>query len=133
MAGYTIKNLKTDVEDAAPDFGMAPDMEAHFAGRDLELTTSGAAYEWRAPNTRTPFGHSHKEQEELYVVIEGSGRIKLDDETVEISELDAIRISPGVMRNVEAGPEGIGILCYGAPKISGDPREEIEMVPGWWD
>ena len=133
MAGFTIKNLKNDVEDSAPNFGMAPDMEAHFASGDLELSTSGAAYEWRAPNARTPFGHSHKEQEEIYVVVKGSGRIKLDDEITEIGELDAIRISPGVMRNVEAGPEGIGIVCFGAPKIEGDKQEEAEMVPGWWD
>jgi mannose-6-phosphate isomerase-like protein (cupin superfamily) len=133
MADYTKKNLKTDVEDSAPKFGMAPDMQAHFAGGDLELTTSGAAYEFRAPNTRTPFGHRHRDQEELYVVVEGSGRIKLDDDVVELSEFDAVRISPGVMRNVEAGPDGIGIICFGAPKIAGDPQEEVEMVPGWWD
>ena len=133
MPGYTKKNLKSDVEDSAPKFGMAPDMRAHFASRDLELSTSGAAYEWREPNSRTPFGHHHTQQEELYVVVEGSGRIKLDDDVVELAQFDAVRISPEVMRNVEAGPDGIGIICFGAPRIEGDPQEEVQMVPGWWD
>jgi hypothetical protein len=133
MADYTKKNLKTDVEDSGPKFGMPAEMKAHFASSDLGLTTSGATYEWRGPDFRTPFGHSHSQQEELYVVVEGSGRIKLDDDVVELGEFDAIRISPSVMRNVEAGPDGIGIICFGAPKIEGDAQEEVNMVPGWWD
>lgn len=132
MADYTKKNLKSDVKDSAPGFGMEG-MKAHFAGGDLGLNTSGAAYEWREPNTRTPFGHRHSQQEELYVVVEGSGRIKLDDDIVELEAFDAVRIGPEVMRNVEAGPDGIGIICFGAPPIQGDPQEEVEMVPGWWD
>ncbi len=115
MAGYTKKNLRSDVEDMAPKFGLAPGLEAHFAASDLDLANSGVSYQRLEPNFRTPFGHKHMQQEELYVVLEGSGRIKLDDEIVEISELDAVRIPPEVMRSVEGGPEGIGFLAFGAP------------------
>ena len=78
---------------------------------------------------RIPFGHTHAEQEEIYVVAEGSGRIKLDDDLRELSRWDIVRIGPGVMRNVEAGPDGITLIAFGAPL-----REENdgETVPGWW-
>ena len=79
---YTKVNLKEDVQDSAPSFGFAPDMEARFASGDLELEQSGAGYERLAPNFRVPFGHTHKGQEELYVVVAGSGRMKIDDEIV---------------------------------------------------
>ena len=132
MPDYTKKNLKADVEDSAPGFGFAPNLEAHFAGESLELSDAGMAYERTAPGKRVPFGHAHSQQEEVYVVIEGSGRIKLGDEILDLERLDAVRIGKGVMRCVEGGPEGIGILAFGAPPIEGDPREEVEMVPGWW-
>ena len=132
MPDYTKKNLQSDVEDSAPNFGFAPDLEAHFANEALELNAAGMAYERTAPGKRTPFAHKHSQQEEVYVVVEGSGRIKLDDEVVDLERLDAVRIGPGVMRCVEGGPEGIGIIAFGAPPVEGDKRAEIEMVPGWW-
>ena len=132
MAEYTIKNLTDDVEDSAPGFGMSPDLEAHFAGKDLELDASGLGFERLLPGKRVPFGHAHPTQEEVYVVVEGSGRIKIDDEVHDLKVLDAIRLGKGVMRCMEAGPDGIGYVAFGAPPIEGDPREEVEMVPGWW-
>jgi mannose-6-phosphate isomerase-like protein (cupin superfamily) len=128
---YTKVNLKDDVQDSAPGFGFAPDMEARFASSDLELEKSGVGYERFAPNFRVPFGHSHKGQEELYVVVSGSGRIKLDDEIVEYRQWDAIRVPAGVMRCFEAGSEGAEILAFGAPKVD-DPRADADMQPGWW-
>ncbi len=131
MADYTLKNLKDDIKDSAPEFGMSPDVEARFAGEDLGLSDAGMAYERAAAGKRTPFGHSHKEQEEIYVVVEGSGRIKLDDEIIELKRLDTVRIGPGIMRCVEGGPDGIAIVAFGAPPIE-NPQEEAEMVMGWW-
>ena len=128
MAGYTLRNLK-DVEDSAPKFGMAPDLEARFAKNALELESSGVSYQRLAPGARVPFGHRHQAQEELYVVVSGSGRIKLDDEIVELRQWDALRIPPEVMRNLEGGPEGIELILFGAPQIEGG---DVEMVQGWW-
>lgn len=128
MPGYTLRNLK-DVEDSAPEFGMAPDLEARFANSELELETSGASYLRLAPGARVPFGHRHAEQEELYVVVSGSGRIKLDDEIVELRQWDAVRIPPEVMRNLEAGRDGIELILFGAPQVG---SADVEMVPGWW-
>jgi mannose-6-phosphate isomerase-like protein (cupin superfamily) len=132
LAAYTKQNLKRS-EDMAPKFGFAPDLEAHCPTAELELERSAISYQRLAPGARAPFGHRHKQQEELYVVVGGSGRAKLDDEVVEIESLDALRIPPETMRAIEAGPEGIEILAIGAPNMGPSAREDIaEMVPGWW-
>ena len=130
MAGHTIKNLR-EVENAAERFGLAPDVEARFAGRDLGLTQSGVSLQRLAPGAVQPFGHLHKQQEELYVVVDGSGRVKLDDEVVELRAWDAVRVPPGVMRAFAAGPDGLEFIAFGAPAVA-SPREESELRPGWW-
>jgi quercetin dioxygenase-like cupin family protein len=128
---YTKVNLKDDVQDSAPGFGFAPDMEARFASNDLELEQAGMGYERYAPNFRVPFGHTHKGQEEVYVVVSGSGRIKIDDEILDFKQWDAIRVPAGAWRNFEGGPDGAEIIAFGAPKMD-DPRADSEMQPGWW-
>jgi mannose-6-phosphate isomerase-like protein (cupin superfamily) len=125
-APFTRKNL-ADVEDSAPGFGFAEIQEAHFAGKDLEAQDVGFAYHRVKPNKRSGFGHRHEEAEEVYVVLSGSGRIKLDDEIVELRALDAIRVSPPVTRAFEAGPDGLEYLAFG-PRTPGDG----ELVMDWW-
>jgi mannose-6-phosphate isomerase-like protein (cupin superfamily) len=130
MSNHTIVNLR-EVEDSAPKFGYAPDLAAHFASGDLEMENSGVSLQKLAPNFRLPFGHREKEQEELYVVVAGSGRAKLDDEIVEIGAWDALRVPAGVARQFEAGPEGMEYLAFGAPR-TGEPDNKAEVLPGWW-
>jgi quercetin dioxygenase-like cupin family protein len=113
--GYTLKNLRDDVEDMAPKFGMAPAVEAHFARRALETSLVGVSYFRVAPNAHVPFGHRHADQEEVYVVVEGSGRIKLGDEVKDVRRFDAIRVSPDTVRSFEGGPDGLGYLAFGGP------------------
>jgi mannose-6-phosphate isomerase-like protein (cupin superfamily) len=129
IAGYTLKNLKDDVEDSATKFGLSPTLETRFAREPLELENSGVSYLRVAPGERVPFGHKHKEQEEVYVVIGGGGRIKLEDEVIELRRWDAIRIPTDTMRNLEGGPEGIELILFGAPNAGfGD----AEVAEGWW-
>jgi mannose-6-phosphate isomerase-like protein (cupin superfamily) len=115
---HTIKNLR-DSEDMAPKFGFDAVQEARFPGRDLDAATTGLGFMRVKPGQRQAFAHRHDEAEEIYVVLAGSGRIKLDDEIVDIGPLDAIRIAPGVARSVEAGDEGIEYLAFG-PHHEGD-------------
>jgi hypothetical protein len=129
MAGYTIKNLKDDVEDMAPKFGFAPNLEARFARDELECEKSGLSYQRYAPNFRTPFGHRHAEQEELYVIVSGSGRMKLGDDLVELRAWDVVRVPGDIMRAFEAGPDGAELIAFGAPFTG---RSDTEMQPGWW-
>jgi len=130
MAAHTIVNLN-DVEDMGPKFGYAPNLQARFAGSVLGLEKSGLSFQRLAPNFRMPFGHKHKQQEEVYVVVRGSGRLKLDDEIVDVKELDVVRVPGEVMRAFEAGSDGIEVLAFGAPN-TGPPQEDAEMQPGWW-
>jgi mannose-6-phosphate isomerase-like protein (cupin superfamily) len=130
MAGYTVKNLH-DVEDSAPKFGIE-EMEARFASKDLGLTKSGVSLQSLVPDATQPFGHHHHEQEELYVIVAGSGRVKLDDDVVELKPWDAVRVEPGVTRAFSAGPDGLEFIAYGAPAVE-NLSEEAPMAPGWWD
>ena len=128
MADYTRVNLKSDVKDMAPEFGMEG-IESHFARTNLELENSGLSLFRLDAGFRTPFGHTHSEQEEVYVLISGSARVALDDEVVELSQWDAIRIPSGTMRGMEGGDEGAEILAFGAPNTD---NKDAEMQPGWW-
>lgn len=127
MSGYTRKNLR-EVEDQAPSFGMPPELEARFARTALGGTTLGLSLMTLAPNFRIPFGHRHTGQEEVYVVVRGSARIKVGDEIVELGEWDAIRFDKNTMRDVEAGPDGLEYVAFGA----GDDPRDAELVQDWW-
>jgi mannose-6-phosphate isomerase-like protein (cupin superfamily) len=125
---YTVVNLK-QVDDMAPKFGLSPGLESRFARVPLELEHSGISYFRVAPEFRAPFGHTHSEQEEIYLVVAGSARVKLDDEIVELNEWDALRIPPRTMRGLEGGPEGAELIAFGAPS---NENRDVEMVQGWW-
>jgi mannose-6-phosphate isomerase-like protein (cupin superfamily) len=127
MAGYTKQNLK-EVEDQAPNFGLSPDLEARFARVALEAELIGITYQRLAPNLRLPWGHTHKTQEEVFVLISGSARAKLEDDVVDLKPWDAVRVHKDTMRGFEAGPEGAELIAIGAPGGPGD----AQMVQDWW-
>ena len=125
---YTIKNLR-EVEDMAASQGFGEVQEARFANADLDAEQSGISLQKVKPGKRHAFAHRHNEAEEVYVVISGSGRVKLDDEVKEVGELDAIRVAPSVTRAFEAGDEGLELLAF-SPRVKGD----AEIVEDFsWD
>jgi mannose-6-phosphate isomerase-like protein (cupin superfamily) len=128
MADYTKVNLKTDVQNMAPRFGMEG-IESHFARTNLELANSGLSYFRLDPGFRAPFGHTHSEQEEIYVIVSGSARVAVGDEVVDLGRWDAVRIAPGAVHGMEAGPDGAEFLAFGAPNTD---NKDAEMHPGWW-
>ena len=128
MAGYTIQNLK-DVEDQAPNFGLSPQLEARMARVPLKLENFGVSYQRLGPNFRVPFGHKHKNQEEVYLVVSGSMRAKVEDEVVELKQWDALRVHKDTMRGFEAGPEGAEVIAVGAPNTG---PGDAEMEQDWW-
>jgi mannose-6-phosphate isomerase-like protein (cupin superfamily) len=123
---YTIKRL-SEIEDSAARFGYGEIQEVRFANEDLATENTGLSYHRLKPTRRQPFAHRHESAEEVYVVLGGSGRVKLDDEIVELEPLDALRVSPGVTRAFEAGPDGLELLAFG-PRHPGDG----ELFEGWW-
>jgi mannose-6-phosphate isomerase-like protein (cupin superfamily) len=127
MSGYTKVNLR-DVENQAPRFGMPAELEARFARTAIGGRTLGLSLLTLAPGFRIPFGHRHARQEEVYVVLQGSARVNVGEEIVELAVWDAIRFDEGTMRAVEAGPDGVEYLAFGA----GEDPADAEMVRGWW-
>ncbi len=128
MGSYTKRNLRTEVENQAPKFGMPSELEARFARTPLGGKTLGLSLMKLAPGFRIPFGHKHADQEEVYVIVRGSARVKVKDEVVELSEWDAIRFDKNTMRDVEAGADGVEYVAFGAGEDAGD----AEMVADWW-
>lgn len=126
MPRYAKKNLR-DVEDSAVKFGLSESQEARFARTDLGAEQTGMNFLRVKPSKREAFAHRHERAEEIYVVVGGSGRVKLDDDLVELAPLDAVRVSPGVTRSFEAGPDGLEVLVFG-PHVEGDG----ETVSDFW-
>ncbi|MGH2983731.1 MAG: cupin domain-containing protein [Solirubrobacterales bacterium] len=120
---YTIKNLR-ESEDLAVKGGFSDTQEARFPHHDLDAEQTGLALIAVKPGQRQPFAHRHKNAEEIYVVLSGSGRLKLDDELIEMGPMDAVRMGPSHTRALEAGPDGLEILAFG-PRHEGD----AEIVP----
>jgi mannose-6-phosphate isomerase-like protein (cupin superfamily) len=123
---FTHRNLKTS-KDFAAEHGFGDIQEARFPREELDAENTGLAYLILRPGKRQPFAHRHKQAEEIYVVLSGSGKLKLDDEILEVETMDAVRIAPNVARGLEAGPEGLEILAFG-PRHAGD----AEMVQDFW-
>lgn len=123
---YTVRNLR-ETEDSAPKFGLSDLGEAHFPREELGARTTGLAFHVLKPGMRNAFGHRHENAEEIYVVLAGSGRMRLDDEVVQVGELDAIRVDPPIARAFEAGPDGLTVLVFG-------PRHESdgELLHDFW-
>lgn len=128
---FTIRNIKA-LEDIGEVFNGPAGLEFRAATKPLELEKGALSYQFLPPNARFPFGHSHETQEEVYVFTRGSGRMKLDDEIIELSAWDAVRVPPGVWRGFEAGPDGLEILVFGAPNLGDDPRGDVDGQRDWW-
>ena len=130
MPGYTKVNLKDDVDDQAPNFGLEGKIEARMARVPLELEHQGVSYQRIAPNFRVPFGHRHKNQEEVYILVSGSLRAKVENEVVELRPFDALRVHKDTTRGFEAGPEGAELIAIGAPNTG---PGDAEVKNDWWD
>ena len=122
MPDYTIKNLR-ELENSAADRG--PDIEARFGRKPLNSEHLGVSLFRYGAGYRSHFGHRHREQEEAYVVVAGSGRMKLDDEIVDLRPWDVVRVAPGVTRAFEGGPDGIEFVAIGSDRPEGGDGERI--------
>ena len=129
---FTLINIRRDLEDIGSVFDGPSGLEFRAATKPLELEKGALTYQRVPPGARFPYGHSHETQEEVYVVVQGSGRMKLDDEIVELQQWDAVRVPPGTWRGYEAGPDGLEMLITGAPTLGEDARADVDGQRGWW-
>ena len=126
MSDYTIVNLK-EIDNSAGEH--APDLEAYFGRKHLDSEHLGVSYFRYGPGFRSGMGHSHREQEEVYVVVSGSGRIKLNDDIVELRQWDVVRVAPATVRALEGGPDGLEFIAIGADRPEGGDGVRAE---NWW-
>jgi quercetin dioxygenase-like cupin family protein len=126
MSRFTIKNLM-DVEDSAGE--RAPGVEGRFARKHLDSQHLGISYFRYSPGLRSPVAHSHREQEEAYVVVAGSGRIRIDDEVYPLTQWDVVRVSPEAIRAFEAGENGLELIAVGADRPEGG---DGVLAPSAW-
>ena len=127
MPTYTIVNLM-ELENRAGEGG--PTTDARFARSAIESEHIGVSHFRYAPGRRSNRGHSHTEQEEVYVVLSGSGRVKLDDELADVRPWDVVRVAPGTFRGFAAGPEGLELLAIGSDRPEGG--DGVQSDDDWW-
>lgn len=114
MSDYAVKNLlEIDNLSGSEEF------QIRFSRKYIDSEELGVSLLRVAPDFKATDGHHHKEQEEAYVVIGGSGRIRLDDEVVELKQFDVVRVAPQVVRAFEGGPEGLEVIAVGGQKPEG--------------
>jgi mannose-6-phosphate isomerase-like protein (cupin superfamily) len=128
MPDYTIRNL-LELDDMAA--GRAGGIEARFARGEIDSQHLGVTHMRYAPDTRSPVAHSHREQEEVYLVISGSGRIKLDDETADLRAWDIVRVAPATVRAFHSGPDGLELVVIGSDRPEGG--DGVIAPDGFWE
>jgi mannose-6-phosphate isomerase-like protein (cupin superfamily) len=122
MTAYTITNFKDIEGSSTPN----PDREAKVARSHIGSEHLGISYFRYGPNNRSTGGHSHREQEEVYVVVSGSGRVKLDDEIIELKQWDVVRVSPSVVRAFQGGPAGMELVIAATDRPEGGDGVRVE-------
>jgi len=127
LPGYTIVNLM-EIENGAVEGGST--LEARIARAHIDSDHLGVSHFRYAPGRRSNRGHSHTEQEEVYVVLSGSGRVKLDDELADVRPWDVVRVAPGTFRGFAAGPEGLELLAIGSDRPEGG--DGVQSADDWW-
>jgi gentisate 1,2-dioxygenase len=129
---FTHRNLERDLDDIGAVFDGPGGLEFRMATPALCLEESGLCLQRIPPGSRFPYGHTHARQEEVYVVLTGSGRMKLDDIVIDLASRDAVRVPPGTWRGYEAGPDGLELLVFGAPHLGDDPKGDVTGERDWW-
>jgi quercetin dioxygenase-like cupin family protein len=126
---HTQINL-ADVDDAAPGNGFGARWEARVARDDLEAEQTGLTYFRLRPGKRSPFAHRHRNAEEVYLILGGTGRVKLDDEISEVRPLDAIRVAPTRHERSRPAPRA---WSSSPSALIASPTANPSTTPGWSD
>jgi quercetin dioxygenase-like cupin family protein len=121
MSSYTIKNLE-DIDSSSPN----PLVDARFGRSHIDSEHLGISRFRYGPGFRSEMGHRHREQEEVYIVVSGSGRVKLDDEVHTLRQWDVVRVAPSTIRAFEAGPDGLELIAAASDRPEGGDGERID-------
>ncbi len=114
-ATYSLVNIM-DIENSALG---GKGVDGRFTRKYLNSRDLGVSLFRYAPNFHSQKAHSHKVQEEAYVVVKGSGRMLVNAEVIDLKLWDVVRVAPEVTRAFAAGPEGLDLIVVGGPKPEG--------------
>ena len=128
MSEYKVVKI-SDVPDQGPNFGLEGKYELRFLRDQLGCENCGVTYSRLAPNFQLPFGHKHKRQEEIYLLVSGSAELKVGDDIVPLEPWTAVRVANDTMRSLRAGTEGAEFVVVGAPNTG---PGDAEVQQGWW-
>jgi quercetin dioxygenase-like cupin family protein len=114
--GYSVVNVD-EIEGAGPGGAV------RFVRRVLGVEAFGINWFEIPPNMP---GREHDEsasqQEEVNVIVRGSGIYRVDGEEIPVREGTFLRFDPGTTRQPVAGPDGLTMIAVGARRGSYDPR-----------
>jgi quercetin dioxygenase-like cupin family protein len=121
MTDFAHINL-LELDDGTPaDYDQ---IEGRFGRKHLDSRDIGVSH-WRyAPGFKAKRGHKHREQEEAYVVVGGSGRVLLGEEVRDLVQW----VSPQIVRAFEAGPDGLEVIAVGGPKPAEGDGEPVDVI-----
>ena len=124
------------------DFATLPWLTSPRRQLDLQAVAIGLIK--LPPNEGYTFTHRHRKQEEVYLVIEGSGYILVDDELLDLCKGDAVRVAPEARRALKAEKEGLLVFCAGGvaqgyPEnpnsryLIDDGIPDYDDIPPWYE
>jgi quinol monooxygenase YgiN/quercetin dioxygenase-like cupin family protein len=94
-------------------YGLGGVAEARYVREQLGALQIGLTHYRLGPGRRQGWAHRHRVAEEVYVAVEGGGRIEVDGDRLELRSLDAVRVAPGSVRELVAGDDGLDVLAFG--------------------
>jgi mannose-6-phosphate isomerase-like protein (cupin superfamily) len=128
MSDYT----RIDLADAPDVLGDYPG-EMRFLTGPLDAEQSALTHRRMPPGTggRGSYGHRHRTQEELYLVLEGTLTFKVGDDVFEAPAGTAVRVAPSALRSVHNDSDADVVLVITSVKAA-DHDGEVETEDGFW-
>lgn len=84
----------------------------------IGLTGSEISVNTLPANASVPFVHAHRQNEEVYYIVNGNGKFVIDGEDVILNQGDFVKVSPQGKRQLFAGEDGITYICIQAKENS---------------
>lgn len=88
-------------------------VEARYVREQLDAAQVGLTHYRLPPSKAQGWAHRHTTAEEIYVALNGSGTISVDEQAFDLQPLVAVRVAPASARELYAGPDGLEVLVFG--------------------
>lgn len=97
--------------------------------KQLEAGSMGARL-WRLAPGQASTRHRHRDEEELYLLLEGSGRVRVDDELLTLAPLDTLLVEPGSLRQLfnDTDSDQLWLVVGAPPEAANTPEMSEERL-----